>query len=284
VGRLARVLPVLSALVITGAGAGICYAALAQAGVNVDALFGGASGQTSLVSAASVLGLGLIFGLKHALDADHLAAVSTMVSERKSALGSSLVGALWGVGHTISLLVAGAVVILLHVQIGARVALALELGVAIMLIALGANALRTILRGGGVHLHAHQHGSRVHLHPHLHDGSPEPHRFTHHDVRLGARPLVVGMVHGLAGSAALMLLVLSTIPSPILGFAYIAVFGAGSIGGMMFMSALVGLPMHLTAARFTRAHLAVRLCAGIFSVGLGLFMAYQLGVVDRLLL
>jgi hypothetical protein len=228
------------------------------------------------------LGLGLVFGLKHALDADHLAAVSTIVSERRSLLGSSLIGALWGVGHTISLLVAGIAVIALHVQIGERTALALEFCVAVMLIGLGASALYKLVRGGRVHLHVHAHGGRVHLHPHLHDGAPEPHPHTHHGVRLSLRPLVIGMVHGLAGSAALMLVVLTTIPSPRVGFAYLAVFGAGSIGGMMIMSAVMGLPAHLTAARFRGAHVVVRTLAGVFSLGYGLFMAYQIGVVGGL--
>ncbi len=230
------------------------------------------------VSIGSVMVLGLVLGLKHALDADHVAAVATIVSERRNLLSSSLVGALWGVGHTLSLLIAGVAVIVLHVQIGARLALALEFGVAVMLIGLGANALRAVARGGRVHLHVHEHGGRLHWHPHTHE--PEGALPSHH--RIGVRPLLIGMVHGLAGSAALMLLVLSSIPSPLIGFAYIGVFGIGSIGGMLAMSVLVSLPAQLTAARFTRAHLAVRTLAALFSLGLGLSMAYRIGVVDRL--
>jgi hypothetical protein len=246
--------------------------------------FAGLAPHTNALSAVSIIGLGLLFGLKHALDADHLAAVSTIVSERKSLRSSSLAGAMWGVGHTIALLVAGVAVILLHVEIGARLAMALEFGVALMLIALGANALRKLARGGHVHLHAHEHGGHAHLHPHIHDGSPEPSPRTHHGVPLSALPVVVGMMHGLAGSAALMLMVLSTIPTPALGLAYIAAFGVGSIGGMAFMSALVGLPVHLTAERFTRANVAVRVLAGIFSLGCGLLMAYDIGIVGGFLL
>jgi hypothetical protein len=229
------------------------------------------------VGDVSVLGIGLVFGLKHALEADHLAAVSTIVSERKSILGASLVGALWGLGHTLALLLAGILVMLLHVEIGARTALALEFGVALMLIGLGANALKKLARGGRVHLHAHAHGGRVHLHPHIHGGGPEPVPHTHHGVSF-AQPVVIGMVHGLAGSAALMLLVLSTISSRWLGFAYIAVFGIGSIGGMLCMSTLVGLPGHLTAERFAGVNVAVRAAAAVFSLGLGLVMAYQIGM------
>jgi len=282
-GSLVRVLPVGSAFVIACAGAVICYEALKQAGLDLSALSSHPAGPANTLSAVSVLSLGLVLGLKHALDADHLAAVTTIVSERKSLLSSSLVGGLWGIGHTISLLIAGVAVILLHLEIGERLALALEFGVALMLIALGANALYKLARGGRLHLHAHHHGGHTHLHPHIHTDAPEPEPQTHHGFRLNARPLVVGMVHGLAGSATLMLLVLSTIPSPLIGFTYIAVFGLGSIGGMMLMSSLVGLPIHLTAMRFTRANFAVRALAGLFSLGFGLFMAYQIGFINGLL-
>lgn len=229
-----------------------------------------------------VLTLGLVFGLKHAIEADHVAAVTAIVSERKSILSSSLVGGLWGIGHTITLFIAGLVVLLLQVRIGERTALALEFGVAIMLIALGANVVRKLMRGGKVHLHEHTHGKHTHVHLHMHSDVPETEPDTHHGYRLGVRPVVVGMIHGLAGSAALMLLVLSTINSPLVGLVYILIFGVGSIGGMMLMSALVGVPIHLTANRFTRANFAVRALAGLFSLGYGLFMVYEIGFVENL--
>jgi len=232
----------------------------------------------SWLSSASVLGLGLVFGLKHALDADHVAAVTALLSGRNSVRRSSMVGMLWGVGHTPPLLAAGIAVILLHVEISGPQAAALELGVAVMLMGLGVNALVRIVRGGTLHLHAHQHGGRIHVHPHLHDSVGESQRHTHHGVRSGIRPLLIGMVHGLAGSAALMLLVLSTIPSALLGFVYIGVFGLGSIGGMMLMSALVSLPMRLSAARFARVHVVLRASAAFFSLAWGLLMAYEIGV------
>ena len=208
--------------------------------------------------------------------------VSTIVSERKSLLSSTLVGGLWGVGHTISLLLAGIVVIVLHIQIGERLAMALEFCVALMLVTLGVNAIDKLRRGGRLHVHSHQHAGRQHLHPHLHENAATPISPELHRSRVGARPLVVGMIHGLAGSAALMLLVLSTIPSPLVGMVYIIVFGLGSIGGMMLMSALVGLPLKLTATRFLRANVAVRGVAAVFSLGFGLFMVYQIGFVDGL--
>ena len=235
------------------------------------------------IQTATVLGLGFLLGVRHAVEADHLAAVSTIVSERKTLLSSSLVGGLWGLGHTLSLFVAGVAVILLQVRIDGRMALLFEFGVALMLVALGANALRKLARGGHIHFHQHRHGGRLHAHPHVHDAAPETDPHTHHGLRLGARPLLIGMVHGLAGSAGLMLLVLATISSPALGLLYIGVFGFGSIGGMMLMSVLVGLPLYLTARRFTRANFLVRALAGLFSLSMGLWMVYRVGFLEGLL-
>lgn len=288
VNRLSRILPILSSFVIACVGALICVESLNQSGVNFGAWLSAPNLQTESVSIVSVLVFGLLFGLKHAVEADHLAAVSTIVSERKSILSSSLVGGLWGIGHTISLLAAGIVVIVLHVEIGARLASALEFGVALMLIALGINALRKLMRGGTLHFHQHRHFGHAHLHPHLHDGTSKNSVFgivdsdTHHGLRIGARPLLVGIVHGLAGSAALMLLVLSTIKSQLVGMAYIGVFGIGSIGGMMLMSALVGLPVHLTANRFASGTRVLQGLAGAFSLCFGLFMTYEIGYVGGL--
>jgi hypothetical protein len=233
-------------------------------------------------STLSILAFGFVLGFKHAVEADHLAAVSTIVSERKSMWSSSLVGGLWGVGHTFSLLVVGIPVILFHFEISEKVARSLEFCVGLMLIVLGANALRKLARGGYLHFHLHLHNGRTHIHPHIHDGSPETDPHTHHGLHLGTRPLLIGMIHGLAGSAALMLLVLSTVSSPFIGFLYIIVFGVGSIGGMMLMSALFGLPIYLAAARFTRVNLAVRALAGFFSLSFGLFIVYEIGFVDGL--
>ncbi|MBA3478619.1 MAG: sulfite exporter TauE/SafE family protein, partial [Lautropia sp.] len=279
-GRLAQIVPVFSSFVITCLGAGICYEAITKSQLLMH--HAAPIAPPGAVSIASILLLGTALGLKHAVEADHLAAVTTMVSQRSSLFASALVGGLWGIGHTISLLLAGVVVILLHVRISETTAMALEMGVAFMLIGMGINAIVKLKRGGQIHLHPHRHGALAHAHLHLHDGLPEAEPRTHHGLRLSPRPMLVGMVHGLAGSAALMLLVLTTIPSPLVGFAYIAVFGIGTIAGMMFMSALVGLPVHLTADRFARANFAVRGAAGLFSLCFGLFMVYQIGFVDGL--
>ncbi|HJQ24857.1 MAG TPA: hypothetical protein VKA60_13145 [Blastocatellia bacterium] len=288
-GWLTRVLPLASAFVIACAGLAICYEAILSAGLNpavwaLQWFKAAASGSpdSSHLSTASALVFGLLFGLKHAVEADHLAAVSTIVSERKSLLSSSLVGGLWGVGHTLALLIAGLAVLLLNVRIEERAALALEFIVALMLIALGFNALRRLFAGGKLHVHVHRHGPRAHLHPHTHQADDETITGSHHRLRFGVRPLVVGLIHGLAGSAALMLLVLTTVDSRLAGLAFIAVFGVGSIGGMMAMSLVLGLPLRLTAGRFARAHKAVQALAAIFSLGLGMLMAYQIGVLDGL--
>lgn len=235
------------------------------------------------VSIISLLSFGFVLGLKHAVEADHLAAVTTIASERRSLFSSSMVGALWGLGHTISLLIAGIIVILLHVQISERSSQALEFCVGVMLVGLGVNALRKLAAGGHLHLHVHEHGGHLHAHPHIHETAHEDSPHMHHGLSFGARPLLIGMVHGMAGSAALMLVVLKTIPSPLVGLSYIAVFGVGSIGGMMIMSTLSAVPARFTVNRFTRVNFAIRGLAGLFSLSFGLFMVYQIGFVDHLL-
>ena len=224
----------------------------------------------------TLLGFGFVLGLRHALDVDHLAAVSTLVTQRRSLWRASLVGALWGLGHTAALLAASVVVIGLHAEIPPRLASALELGVAVMLVVLGLNLLRTVWTGGTLHHHVHSHGDRAHVHPHLHDSDPTT-GDGHHHLRTGRRPFLVGLVHGLAGSGALMLAVLATIPSPALALAYVGIFGAGSIAGMMAMSTLFGLPLVLVGGRFASAELALRLGAALGSLAVGLRLAWELG-------
>lgn len=238
-------------------------------------------GNAALLTA---LGLGFVLGLKHALDADHIVAVSTIVSEHKSLARSSLIGTFWGVGHTTSLLLVGLVVIGLRLTIPDQVALSLEFGVAVMLIVLGANLLRQSLPLK-LHLHAHAHpsdpGGPPHTHLHVHAPGTHHHQ-GHHLFKHAKRPLMVGMVHGLAGSAALMLLVLTTIPSPLLGLAYIGVFGVGSVVGMLMMSSVISLPFVWTARRFGRLNRAIKVTAGVCSTAFGLFLAWQIGFVQGL--
>ncbi len=246
----------------------------------------------------SLLGLGFALGLKHALDADHLIAVSTIVSERKGVLSSAIVGGLWGIGHTASLLLVGLILIALRIDIPEKVALGLEFGVAAMLVGLGCNVIWKLLRGGAAHTHMHRHGDYQHIHPHVHahehnKTSENPH--SHHKVRLNRlaeimtshvakskRSIVIGMVHGLAGSGALMLIVLATIPNPMLGLLCITVFGVGSIGGMLVMSTVLGIPFVITAQRSEKINLVVRGISGMLSVGFGIFLGWQIGYVEGL--
>jgi sulfite exporter TauE/SafE len=236
----------------------------------------------STATTFAVLTLGFVGGLKHATDGDHLAAVSTIVAERKSLWSSTLIGGLWGLGHTISLLLAGVLVLLLNFEISERTERALEFCVGIMLTFLGLNVLRKLLKGGKLHFHAHEHGVREHVHPHIHAAGHEEEGHTHHGLKFSPRALLIGMVHGLAGSAALMLLVVPTIESRTVGLLYIIIFGIGSIGGMMLMSFLVGLPFHFTASRFNRFNHILQSVAGLVSIALGLMIIYQKGVTEGL--
>lgn len=232
----------------------------------------------------AILGFGFLLGLRHALDIDHLAAVSTILSERRGLGSASLTGALWGLGHTASLFAVALLVIGLHAEISAPVSRFLEFGVAMMLVGLGVNLLLTLRRGGQLHLHAHEHGdAHVHAHPHLH-APHEVHEPTAPHRTVGRKPFFVGMVHGLAGSGALMLAVLATIPTPALAVVYVLVFGIGSIGGMIAMSLLIGVPMAMAAEHFASSERVVRACAAVGSVAVGLMLAWEIGVDAGLLL
>ena len=163
------------------------------------------------LSMLAVLSIGLVFGLKHATEVDHVVAVSTIVSQHRNVFHSALVGALWGIGHTASLLVIGAVVLSLRVTIPERVSGWLELGVAIMIICLGLSALRRALRKNAeVHVHQHSHDGLSHTHVHFHEDETRhqpaaPSQHSHTVSRLGWKPVLIGMMHGLAGSGALTL-------------------------------------------------------------------------------
>jgi len=241
---------------------------------------------TSL-SAFALLGLGLVFGLKHATEADHIVAVSAIVSEQRSLLRSATVGALWGVGHTVSLIFVGIIVLALRVAVPESVAHWLEFCVALMITVLGLSALlRALRRRRDVHLHEHKHDGVVHVHLHFHEHETE-HKgvvaaHSHAVSRIGFKPLIVGAMHGLAGSAALTLLVLTQVDSTVLGLLYLAVFGAGSIAGMLLMSGLIGLPFALSARRFNGFHYGLQSIAGALSIAFGLWYAYETGISSGL--
>ena len=229
-----------------------------------------------MFAALTGLLVGFILGMRHALEPDHLAAVSTLVSEQRGAARGAILGAFWGLGHTISLFVVGVLLALLETQMPARLADFFELGVAVMLLTLGARAIARSLRQGGLgHDHAHSHGGPEHEH-----GGPDDHvhvfRWT-----LARRPLLVGLVHGLAGSGALTALVLASLPGIAARLLYIALFGIGSVCGMAVLSGLAGFPL----ARLSRSEGAMRglsAATGVFSVAFGLFWGWPL--VGRLFL
>lgn len=232
--------------------------------------------------AFGVLALGLLYGLKHATEVDHIVAVSTIVSEHRKLSHAAWVGALWGAGHTIALAVAGGFVLGLRVIIPAQIATALELAVALMIVLLGVGATaRALRKRGDFHLHEHTHDNVAHVHLHFHEPGTRhagPVKSHSHAIRqVGLRPLVVGAVHGLAGSATLTLLVLAQIRSVLLGLLYLGMFGLGSMAGMLFMSGIVGLPFVLSARRLTRAHYDLQMAAGAFSVCFGVWYCFAIG-------
>jgi ABC-type nickel/cobalt efflux system permease component RcnA len=226
-------------------------------------------------SLLAAFGLGLLLGIQHALDPDHLIAVSTIVSEHKSFKWASLIGAFWGLGHTTTLFIVGLFVIGLRVTIPPRLGLGLELLVALMLMILGMNVLRKAFQTERVHLHTHSHNPVTHTHFHVHENPQQDHAHLH-AFKAMRRPFIVGMVHGLAGSAALMLLVLSTFQSPLGGLLYITIFGLGSVGGMLLVSGIISLPFILTAQRFTLMNRWIRVFAGIASVSFGIYLAWEI--------
>lgn len=213
----------------------------------------------------SLLGLGFLSGLRHAFDADHIAAVSTMASGKLSIRKSSLPGIFWGFGHTISLLLAGLIVLLLKITIPEKFASFFEFIVAVMLIMLGLNVLLAV-RKEKMHLHRHRHGKIEHIHLHSHK-STDCHKHSHAQL---TKSLMIGLVHGLAGSAALTLLVLAGINSTFLGLAYILLFGMGSMIGMALVSAVISLPFRLISGRLETAKTLLRIGTGIVSIIIGL--------------
>ena len=223
----------------------------------------------------TTLALGFLLGIGHALDADHVVAVSTLVSQLRTLRRSSLVGIVWGLGHTATLFLVGLLVIFFKVTIPDRLTLSLEFAVGVILVALGASVLKGY-RTGRVHIHVHRHGEETHLHFHSHGGG-EGHDHEHPMPR-HRRTLVVGMMHGLAGSAALMLLVLSTIRVPGLGLLYIVVFGVGSIVGMLGISTLLSVPFVLTHERFARIHRGIRIAVGSASLVYGVWIMGYIGI------
>lgn len=230
----------------------------------------------------ATLALGFVMGLRHALDPDHVAAVSTFVTQERSPIRSSLIGAFWGLGHTTALLVFGLALALGRLAISARLAQLLEFLVGCMLVALGAQVLYRVARGQRVHVHTHEHDGTVHSHLHFHLTDAR-HEHRHHVLRWGGKPFVVGVVHGLAGTAAVMLIVVGAIPSLMLAVGTLLVFGFGSIGGMVAMSLVMSVSMAFAARRLLVLERVIRVAAGAFSLGFGVYLVCTVGFVQLML-
>ena len=222
----------------------------------------------TLFSSLTLFGLGLVLGLQHALEADHVVAVSTLVSQTKSLKKSAVLGALWGLGHTLTLFIVGVGVLVFNLTIPDSLARLFEFFVGLLLTILGADLVRKVIRGE-IHLHKHEHPEAGVVHTHLHSHSHSPiHHHTH-------RSFFVGLVHGLAGSGALVLLVLTTVQSVSEGVVFILVFGIGSILGMWLTSIIIALPFKFIT-RFERANSTLRVVAGIISIALGLMVMVEM--------
>lgn len=232
----------------------------------------------------AILLLGFLMGMRHALEADHLAAVASLATGRRSMGSTVLQGAVWGLGHTITLLVIGGVCLALNSAIPDWLARYLETAVGVMLLILGLDVFRR-LRRQRVHLHVHQHpGGTMHLHAHAHPPDQPhdkaQHEHAHPEGALGGRfphrALIVGMVHGMAGSAALLLLTLRTVSSVGLGLLYIALFGIGSILGMALLSTVIAVPLRLSARLVSGAYGALEVLVGLTALGIGVRVLYRL--------
>lgn len=237
----------------------------------------------------SILFLGFLLGMKHATEADHLAAVATLATRQHSLAQTMKQGIAWGIGHTVTLIIFGGVVLALGKSIPEHMAQALELAVGIMLVVLGLDVLRRLVRSR-VHFHVHAHVSGAqHVHAHSHFGEglhrASRHRHPHPTPQpFPLRALAVGMMHGMAGSAALILLSLEAVQSLSMGLMYIILFGAGSIVGMALLSLVIAIPLRLSASRLAWLHKGMTAAVGGFSCLIGAVMVYRIGFVERLLL
>src|SRR5271155_2217036 len=258
-----------------------------------------------MISFLSILAVGFFLGMRHATDPDHVIAVTTIVSNQRSSMRAALIGAFWGVGHTVTIFVVGAGIILFNLVIPVRVGLSMELSVAVMLIILGLANVAGFLRSmpaestpaGSipaheeaevVHTHAHSHGGHIHSHPHTHLPESHPHSPDHTPLtwldhafgRIGLyqylRPFVVGVVHGLAGSAAVALLVLTTIRNVHWAVAYLLIFGVGTIAGMMLITMSLASAFTMVGKGREKFSRRLALASGLLSLGFGLFVAYEI--------
>jgi ABC-type nickel/cobalt efflux system permease component RcnA len=251
----------------------------------------------------SILAIGFFLGMRHATDPDHVIAVTTILSRQRRLGRAALTGAFWGVGHTLTIFVVGSAIILFGVVIPARLGLSMELSVALMLVILGLMNLISFWRTAKnispenqhsakseiVHAHPHAHGDYIHTHPHGHSPEAHPHRNDRTPLalldrmfdRVGfyqqMRPLIIGIVHGLAGSAAVALLVLTTIRDPRWAVAYLLVFGVGTVAGMMLITMSIASAFNFFGSRHNSFPRVLGLASGLLSLVFGVFLVYQIG-------
>jgi high-affinity nickel-transport protein len=237
----------------------------------------------------SLLVLGFFLGMRHATDADHVAAIATIVSRERSVAGSALIGAAWGVGHTITVMAVGTAIIAFGVVIPPRLGLSMEFAVGIMLVLLGVLTLTGMGRAGGA-AHVHAGVPRVHeldVHDHLHADGDYVHR--HPLDRNGLdriafydwlRPFVVGLVHGLAGSAAVALMILSIIREPVAALGYLLLFGLGTIVGMILITLILSAPFVFTAVNLPKFNWRLRVASGVVSFSFGVVLIYGIGFAE----
>jgi hypothetical protein len=223
-----------------------------------------------------ILGLGFLLGMQHALEADHIAAVSSIAARRTQVGDIVKHGLTWGLGHTLTLFVFAGAAILLGHAIPERLARPLETAVGIMLVGLGAHVLWRLWRDR-VHFHKHGHGDgTVHIHAHSHAGETIAHARAAHAHAHGFRwrTLLVGLMHGMAGSAALLVLTVSQAPNPLVGLGYVALFGIGSMVGMGALSTVIAVPLAVSARWLTWANRGLQAGVGVVTIAIGATTIY----------
>ena len=226
----------------------------------------------------SALVLGFILGLRHALDPDHVVAVTTIVSTEPDWKRSSLIGSFWGLGHATSLLTLGGLIVALRINVTELAASRMEIIVSVMLVGLGVYAMRSARDGFRLHAHKHTHDDaaagapKEHIHLHVHEGHAQPVHQHAHPLRFGLRPYAIGLVHGVAGSGGLALLVMATAKTAAAGLLYMAALAFGALVGMGILSGLLTLPLSALRARYATLHLRFQLLSGAGSVAFGLWL------------